>query len=62
MKPQLPASHHHFDQLLSDVEVIEQLIDDDLWFLPGQIEEEAVYLPPGPRAEPRETAVVEDWA
>ena len=31
------------------------------WFLPGQIEEEPDDLPPGPRAEPRETAVLDDW-
>ena len=31
------------------------------WFLPGPIEEEPEDLPPGPRAEPRETAVLDDW-
>ncbi len=31
------------------------------WFLPGQIEEEPDDLPPGPKAEPRETAVLDDW-
>ena len=31
------------------------------WFLPGPMEEEADYLPPGPRAERRETAVLDDW-
>ena len=31
------------------------------WFLPGPIEEEPDDLPPGPRAEPRETAIVDDW-
>jgi hypothetical protein len=35
--------------------------EDDLWFLPGPMEEEPDYLPPGPRAEPRETAVLDDW-
>ncbi len=35
--------------------------EDDLWFLPGPMEEEPDFLPPGPRAEPRETAVLEDW-
>jgi len=36
--------------------------DDDLWFLPGPIEEEPDHLPPGPRAEPQETRVLDDWA
>ncbi len=29
-------------------------------FLPGPMEEEPDYLPPGPRAEPRETVVLDD--
>ncbi|KNG91972.1 hypothetical protein ATO11_19930 [Pseudaestuariivita atlantica] len=37
-------------------------IEEDLWFLPGPLEEEPDDLPPGPRAEPPETAVVDDWA
>ena len=32
-----------------------------LWFLPGPIEDEPDDLPPGPRAEPRETAILDDW-
>ena len=35
---------------------------DDLWFLPGPFEEEPDDLPPGPRAEPPDTDVIEDWA
>jgi len=35
--------------------------EDDLWFLPGPMEEELDYLPPGPMAEPCETAVLDDW-
>jgi hypothetical protein len=31
------------------------------WFLPGPMEEEPDYLPPGPRAEPCETEVLEEW-
>jgi hypothetical protein len=31
------------------------------WFLPGPLEEEADYLPPGPRAEPHEAVVVDGW-
>ena len=33
----------------------------DIWFLPGPMEEEPDYLPPGPRAEPCEAEVLEDW-
>jgi hypothetical protein len=32
-----------------------------LWFLPGPMEEEPDYLPPGPRSEPHETAILDDW-
>ncbi|APX91372.1 hypothetical protein BV394_15265 (plasmid) [Brevirhabdus pacifica] len=31
------------------------------WFLPGPPEEEPDDLPPGPRAEPPDTVVIEDW-
>lgn len=31
------------------------------WFLPGPAEEEPDDLPPGPRAEPAETSIVDDW-
>ena len=32
-----------------------------LWFLPGPVELEPNYLPPGPRAEPPDTAVIDEW-
>ena len=32
-----------------------------MWFLPGPMDEEPDYLPPGPKAELRETAVLDDW-
>ncbi|WP_416361498.1 hypothetical protein [Leisingera sp.] len=44
-----------------DAEEAEQSSEDDLWFLPGPVEEEPDYLPPGPRAERRETEVLDDW-
>jgi hypothetical protein len=43
------------------VEKAEEISEDDLWFLPGPIESEPDDLPPGPRAEPRETAILDDW-
>ncbi len=50
-----------FDDPLVDAEALEERSEDDLWFLPGPMEVEPDYLPPGPRAELRETAVVDDW-
>jgi hypothetical protein len=44
-----------------DAEGLEETSEDDLWFLPGPMEEEPDYLPPGPRTVPRETAVLDDW-
>jgi len=61
MKPQAPILHDDYDALVLDAEEVEQASEDDLWFLPGPMEEEPDYLPPGPRAEPCETEVLEDW-
>lgn len=61
MKPQVPAFHNESDALFLDAEEVEQSSEDDLWFLPGPMEEEPDYLPPGPRAEPREAEVLDDW-
>jgi hypothetical protein len=61
MKPQASALPDDFDDPLAGVEEVEEASEDDLWFLPGPIEEEPDDLPPGPRAEPRETAVLDDW-
>jgi len=62
MKPQAPNLHDDFDDPLITTEGDEEAHEDDLWFLPGPIEVEPDYLPPGPRAEPPETAVIDDWA
>ena len=61
MKPQAPALHDESDVLFLDAEEVEQSSEDDLWFLPGPMEEEPDYLPPGPRAEPRDAEVLDDW-
>lgn len=37
------------------------IAEEDLWFLPGPMEDEPNDLQPGPMAEPRETAVLDDW-
>jgi hypothetical protein len=61
MKPQTSAIHNDFDAPLTSVEEAEDRSEDDLWFLPGPIEEEPDDLPPGPGAESRETAVLDHW-
>jgi hypothetical protein len=61
MKPQAPAEYDCLDDLLVDVEEVDEVSEDDLWFLPGRMEEEQDDLPPGPRGEPRETAVLDEW-
>lgn len=35
--------------------------EGDVSFLPSPMEEEPDNLPPGPRAEPRETTILDDW-
>lgn len=61
MKHQASAWHDDFNDPLAAVEEVGETSEDDLWFLPGPIEEEPDDLPPGPGAEPRETAVLDDW-
>lgn len=61
MKRQAFALHADFDAPLAGGEAARAPSEDDLWFLPGPMEDEPDDLPPGPRAEPRETAVLGDW-
>ena len=61
MEPQVCITYNIFDDPLEDAEELEETSEDDLWFLPGPMDEEPDYLPPGPRAELRETAVLDDW-
>jgi hypothetical protein len=62
MKPQAPNLKDDFDDPIVTIEGDEEANEDDLWFLPGPLEEEPDDLPPGPRAEPHDTAVIDDWA
>ena len=62
MKLQPSALTDDFDDPLITIEEDEEAHEEDLWFLPGPLEEEPYDLPPGPRAEPPDTAVIEDWA
>lgn len=61
MKPQAFASHDSFDDPLTGMKEAEEMPEDDLWFLPGPFDDEPDDLPPGPKAEPRETAILGDW-
>ncbi|MCX7561775.1 hypothetical protein OS190_19615 [Sulfitobacter sp. F26204] len=61
MKPQVSTKYDSSKDPLVDAETLEERSEDDLWFLPGPMEVEPDYLPPGPRAELRETAVLDDW-
>lgn len=47
MEPQATAPHDSFDDHLIGVEETEERSEDDLWFLPGPIEDEPDDLPPG---------------
>jgi len=62
MKPQVSKPHNNFDDPFEIAEASDEVSEDDLWFLPGPVEEEPDYLPPGPRAEPPDTSVIVDWA
>jgi len=62
MKPQASTFPDNFDDPRVTTEGDEDASEEDLWFLPGPIEEEPDYLPPGPRAEPSEPAVIDQWA
>lgn len=61
MMPETPSAYDESDALVIDAEEVEQASEDNLWFLPGPMDDEPDYLPPGPRAEPRETEVLDDW-
>lgn len=62
MKTQASALTDYFNDPLITIEEDEEAHEEDLWFLPGPLEEEPDDLPPGPRADPPDTAVIEDWA
>ena len=61
MTPKTPYQYDDFDGSVPDAEEVEQTSEDDLWFLPVPMEEEPDDLPPGPRAEPQETAILDEW-
>ena len=46
---------------LGDMEAADAQDDADLWFLPGPLEDEPDYLPPGPEREAQESEIVDAW-
>lgn len=46
---------------LADVGASKDQNDADLWFLPGPLEEEPDFLPPGPAPEAKESEIVDAW-
>ncbi len=62
MKRQTSTLNDDYDDPLITIEEDEEVDQNDLWFLPGRLEEEPDDLPPGLRAEPSDTAVVDAWA
>ena len=61
MMPRTPSRYDDINAFAPEAEEVEPASEDDLWFLPIPMEEEPDDLPPGPRAEPRETSVLDDW-
>lgn len=61
MMLEIPSAYNESDAIGIYAEEDKLASEDDLWFLPGPIDEEPDYLPLGPRAEPSETAVLNDW-
>lgn len=62
MMPQSSIIPEDFDEPLDIGEGDEDSPEETLWFLPGPIEEEPDYRPPGLRAGPPEKGVIDDWA
>jgi hypothetical protein len=61
MKPRALPLQDDFADPPAGAEEVEETSEDDLWFLPGPVEDAPDDLPPGPRAEPRETAILDGW-
>ena len=61
MRSQQPIKDNDFDGLVDSGREAEGPSDQDLWFLPGPMEDEPNYLAPGIRAESAETSILADW-
>jgi hypothetical protein len=47
MKPNVPYLYDKQDASVMDADEVKKVPDDDLWFLPGRMEDEPDDLPPG---------------
>jgi hypothetical protein len=61
MRPQQTNNHDDLGSLVDNGMEAEQPSDQDLWFLPGPMEDERNYLAPGTLAETAETSNLADW-
>jgi hypothetical protein len=61
MRHQHPVRYDDSDDLVDKGAEAEEPSDQDLWFLPGRMEDEPDYLAPGTRAESAETSIIADW-
>ena len=61
MTLQASVLHDDYDKPPAGVEEAEERSEEDLWFLPGPIDDVPDRLPPGAHAEPREAAVLDEW-
>lgn len=61
MEHRSPVIIDDLEEIPDDLGQADEPSEDDLWFLPGPMEEESDYLPLGPRAEPSETSIIADW-
>jgi hypothetical protein len=58
MMPNDPILHDDYEEIAIDAVTRGGTPEDELWFLPGPMVDD---LPPGPRAQPRESAILDDW-
>lgn len=61
MRSQHPIKDNDSDGLIDSGREAEEPSDQDLWFLPGPMEDEPNYLAPGIRAESAETSILANW-
>lgn len=62
MKPPRTAWHDDPADCHGDAGEVDQISENDLWFLPGPPDDESDLLPPGPRAGPSDTGMLDSWA
>lgn len=61
MRRHLPNTTDEFEEQLEPGAEAGEHPEQDLWFLPGPDDVEPDDLPPGPRSEPSENSIIDDW-